>query len=63
MSETDLCSDPPSMIAGMLAADPPSGSAREILALLERGELDTVRAIIAARAERTAAAIAREIGE
>lgn len=49
------------LVGGMLAAEPPQHSAARLLELIERGELDEVRAIIAARAARTAEAIAREL--
>ncbi len=49
------------IIAGMMASETPQQRAERLIELLERGELDEVRAIAAARAAQTAAAFAREL--
>ncbi|MEC7526389.1 MAG: hypothetical protein VYE22_41300 [Myxococcota bacterium] len=49
------------IVGGMLAADTPQSAASRILELLERGETERVRELIAQRAAKTAAAMAREL--
>ena len=49
------------IVGGMLAADTPQSAASRILDLLERGETERVRELIAERAARTTAAMAREL--
>lgn len=49
------------IVAGMIASETPQQRAERTIALLERGDLDEVRAIAAARAARTAAAFAKEL--
>lgn len=49
------------IVAGMIATETPQQRAERTIAMLERGELDEVRAIAAARAARTAVAFAKEL--
>ncbi|MEZ4336803.1 MAG: hypothetical protein R3B82_09265 [Sandaracinaceae bacterium] len=49
------------IVAGMMASETPQQRAERMIALLERGEDEEVRAITEARAARTAAAFAKEL--
>lgn len=49
------------IIAGMIAVETPQQRARRMIDLMERGEVDRVRALIEARAARVAEQLAREL--
>ena len=49
------------MVGGMIAAESPQRIADRLLELIRRGDVDRVRAIVAARAARAAEAVGREL--
>ncbi|MCB9596935.1 MAG: hypothetical protein H6719_29705 [Sandaracinaceae bacterium] len=61
MSDREHDDDEVRIIGGMMASETPQQRAQRLIALLERGEVDEVRAIANARAAQTAAAFAKEL--
>ena len=59
--ETKTESDELRIIGGMIASETPQQRAQRLIEMLERGEVDRVRALTAARAARTSRAFAREL--
>ncbi len=59
--DTTTESDELRIIGGMLASETPQQRAQRLIEMLERGEVDRVRALTAANAARTARAFAREL--